>query len=106
MRRSEVWWVDFNPFVGEEIQKVRPAIVVSNDMSNQMTSRVQVVPITSSTHKCYPCEAYVHIKGKLAKAMADQLTTVSSKRLQNKIGHISLQEMQDVERAIKIQLDL
>jgi len=106
MIRGEVWWVDFNPSVGGEVQKMRPAIIVSNNASNQALNRVQVVPTTSNTAKCFPCEAYVEIEGKISKAMADQLVTVSKLRVKKKIGKLSPQNMLDVERAIKIQLDL
>ena len=106
MLRGEVWWIDFNPSVGGEIQKVRPAIIISNDSSNKILNRVQVVPTTSNTTKCFPWEAYVEIDGKVSKAMADQLATVSKLRLKNKIGSVSEQNILDVERAIKVQLDL
>ena len=106
IRRGEVCWIDFNPLVGGETQKVRPAIIVSNDASNKALNRVQVVSITSNTAKCYPCEAYIEIDGKMSKAMADQLLTISKLRLKKKIGQISPQNMLDVERAIKVQLDL
>ena len=106
MLRGEVWWVDFNPSIGGEIQKIRPAIIVSNNASNKMINRLQVVPITSSTSKCYPCEAYVEIDGKISKAMADQLATVSKLRLKTKIGRVSEYDLSNLEQAIKIQLDL
>jgi mRNA interferase MazF len=92
--------------IGGEIQKVRPAIIVSNDASNKIMNRVQVVPTTSNTEKCFPCEAYVEVNKKISKAMADQLATVSKLRLKSKIGQVSSQNMLEVERAIKIQLDL
>jgi mRNA interferase MazF len=106
MLRGEVWWVDFNPSIGGETQKIRPAIIVSNDASNKVMNRVQVVPTTSNISKCYPCEAYIEIGGKQSKAMADQITIVSKLRLKNKICQLSHQNMLDLDRIIKLQLDL
>ena len=104
--RSEVWWVNFDPSMGGEMQKIRPAIIVSNDASNKAMNRLQVVPLTSNISVCYPCETYVDINGKTSKAMADQIATVSKLRLKNKIGQISAQDLLAVERVIKIQLAL
>jgi mRNA interferase MazF len=106
MKRGEVWWVNFDPSTGGEIRKKRPAVIVSNNAANQFLNRVQVVPLTSSVGKLYPSEAYITLRGKKAKAMADQLTTVSKKRLINQAGSVSKTELESLERAIMIQLDL
>lgn len=106
MKRGEIWWVNFDPAVGGEIRKQRPAIIVSNDAANHYLNRVQVVPLTSNVDKLYPSESYVTFRGKKTKAMADQLTTVSKKRLINSAGSISSTEMEGVGKAITIQLDL
>jgi mRNA interferase MazF len=106
MKRGEVWWVNFDPSTGGEIHKKRPAVIVSNNAANQFLNRVQVVPLTNSVGKLYPSEAYITLRGKKAKAMADQLTTVNKKRLINQAGSVSKTELESLERAIMIQLDL
>ncbi|MDM8518009.1 type II toxin-antitoxin system PemK/MazF family toxin [Desulfobacterales bacterium HSG16] len=106
MQRGEVWWINFEPSIGGEIRKQRPAIIVSNDAANHYLNRVQVVPITSNVSKLYPSEAYITFHGKKSKAMADQLTTVSKKRLLSSAGSISKPEMEALNKAISIQLDL
>ena len=106
MNRGEVWWVNFDPSIGGEIRKQRPAVILSNDAANHYLNRVQVVPLTSSVDKLYPSETYVTFRGKKAKAMADQITTVSKKRLINLDGSISHTEMEAIGKAIAIQLGL
>ena len=106
MKRGDVWWINFDPSVGGEIRKQRKALTVTKDAANHFLNRVQVAPLMSSVGKLYPSETYVTFRGKKAKAMADQLTTVSKKRLINPAGSISSTEMEGIGQAIIIQLDL
>jgi len=105
-RRGEVYWIAFGPSRGGEIRKTRPAIVVSNDVSNTALNRLQVVPLTSQTGRVFPSEALVVLRGERRKAMADQLTTASHERLVGYLGRINVADMEQVDRAIRLQLAL
>ena len=106
MKRREVWWVNFDPPIGGEIKKKRPAVIISNDASNKFLNRVQVVPLTSKTERIYPSEAVVVFQGEERKAMADQVATVSKERLFRRAYILSQEDMRKIEGAIKIQLDI
>jgi len=105
-RRGEVWWVAFDPSVGGEIQKTRPAVVVSNNAANIALNRLIVVPLTSQTAKVYPGQVFVTLNGDPRKAMADQLTTASKQRLRSKLGELSSSDVSSVEAAILLHLGM
>lgn len=105
-RRGEVWWVSFDTSIGGEIQKTRPAIVVSNDAANSALNRVIVIPLTSQVAKVYPGEALIMLNGEQRKAMADQIMTASKQRLKNKLGNLSRADVTAVESALLLQLGI
>ena len=105
-RRGDVWWVSFDPSIGGEIQKTRPAIVVSNDAANSALNRVIVIPITSQVAKVYPGEVVIIVNGEQRKAMADQIMTASKQRLKNKLGNLSRADVTAVESAVLLQLGI
>lgn len=106
IERGDVYWINFDPSVGGEIKKTRPAIILSNNAANSALNRVQVVPITSKTDRVYPGEALIQLKGEVRKAMADQLSTASKLRLGNRIGSLSIDDLAKVEAAVALQLGL
>lgn len=106
MKRGEVWWVEFDPAVGSEVRKTRPAVIVSNDAANRHLARVVVLPLTSNVTRQYPAEAMVSLMEKPAKAMADQIMTADKSRLKSRLASLSKADMLAVEEAILVHLGL
>ncbi len=105
-KRGSVWWVDLDLALGSESKKHRPAIVVSNNISNKHLDRVQVIPLTSNITNAYPSECLVTVKSQIGKAMADQVRTVSLVRLTKRISDLSTNDLQLVENTMRLQLGL
>jgi len=106
IERGDVYWVNFEPSLGGEIKKVRPAIVLSNNAANTHLNRVQVVPITSNAERLYPGEALITLNAEKRKAMGDELTTASKERIGRRIGALSAADLARVEDAILLQLGI
>jgi mRNA interferase MazF len=98
--------VSFDPSIGGEIQKTRPAVVISNDAANSALNRVVVLPMTSNIAKVYPGEALVTIKREKRKVMADQVMTVSKLRLKNRLASLSPSDMAAAENALLLHLGI
>jgi mRNA interferase MazF len=106
MKRGSVYWVDFEPAMGTEIKKLRPAVIVSNTLSNIILQRIQVVPLSSNTTEVYASETLIKLNGKTSKALIDQLTTVSVLRVGKKIAMLSAEDMFAIAKIIKKHLNL
>lgn len=106
VKRGDIWWVSFDPAIGGEIQKTRPAVVISNDAANSSLNRVVVIPLTSNIPKLYPGEAFITVKQERRKAMADQIMAVSKLRLKSRMGMLSNADMAALEDAVLLHLAL
>lgn len=105
-RRGEVYWVTLDPAIGTETKKTRPAVIVSNDDGNEISTRIVACPITSNATHVYPFEVKVEINGKTGKILVDQLKAFDKQRLGKKIAFLELSTMELVDKALKLVLSL
>jgi mRNA interferase MazF len=110
-RRGEVWLVSFNPTIGAEIRKTRPALVLQNDITNRASPITIVAAITSQFEESiYPTE--VLIKAPEAGltidsvALLNQIRSIDQRRLVRRLGVVRSATMMNVERALMISLGL
>ena len=111
IKRGEVYLAALDPVVGKEISKTRPVVIVSNDKNNEFSGTVTLLPITSKNLKrIYPFEVFLS-KGsgslpKDSKVKAYQIRTLDKRRIIRLIGKLRKDEMDEIEKALKIHLAL
>jgi len=93
--RGDVYWVNLDPTIGTEIQKIRPALVISPDDMNAALPRVIIAPITSAGRPM-GCRPEVVFQKKAARILLDQLRCVDVLRLGKKMGRIDEKVWHDV----------
>jgi len=110
IKRGDVVWVNFDPSVGAEATKIRPAVVVSNDVNNAHSPIVSIAPITSNTERIYSFEVEIPegVGGmtKRSKAMVNQTRAVDKARLVKHLGRLPATIMAAVDRALRLHYDL
>ncbi|HTE19955.1 MAG TPA: type II toxin-antitoxin system PemK/MazF family toxin [Armatimonadota bacterium] len=107
--RGDVWLVSLDPTIGHEIQKTRPAVIVSSDLYNRHNWVVLVMPLTSDDTTEYDQVFIRPPEGGLTNprvTLPDQLRAVDRQRLVRRLGHVSPETMRAVDRSLKIVLDL
>lgn len=87
VRRFDVWLVALDPTLGREIQKTRPAVVVSPDEMNDRLSTVIIAPMTTKGLDL-PTRVACTFQGKTGKVVLDQIRTVDRARLLRRLGTI------------------
>lgn len=86
MNRFEIWWVNLDPTIGSEIQKIRPCLIISPKELNYLNTRI-IVPITSNGFNA-PYRINFTLLGKKAKILCDQIRCVSTERFTSKIDNL------------------
>lgn len=110
-KRGEVWIVNFDPTVGSEIKKTRPAVVLQNDIANNFSAVTIVAAMSAHTGKdLYPTEVLIKApEGGVEKpsiVLLNQIRTIDKTRLVSRIGAFTGGTMNAVDRAVLISLGL
>lgn len=95
IKQFDVWVVEFDPAVGSEIKKSRPAVVVSNNIINDLYATVIVAPLTT-TFRNYPSRIDTNFEDKGGQIAVDQLKCLDKARLKKKVGTIAEPERNDL----------
>ena len=110
-KRGEIYLVNFDPTIGSEIQKTRPALILQNDISNQHSPITIVAAITSQFDiETYPTEVLINPpEGRLTTTsvvLLNQIRSIDKQRLVKRMGIVSDHLMEYVNNAIQISLGL
>jgi mRNA interferase MazF len=110
-RRGEVYLVSFDPTVGSEIQRTRPALILQNDIANRHSPITIVAAITSQfAEPLYPTEVLIRPpEGGLTTAsvaLLNQIRSIDRQRLVRRLGRVRAETLERVNRAIQLSLGL
>ncbi len=110
-RRGEIWLVNFDPTVGAEIRKTRPALILQNDIANRYSPVTIVAAITAQWKEpLYPTEVFLeHTEAGLPKdsiVLLNQIRTIDTQRLIERYGTIKHATMEHVTRALMASLGM
>jgi mRNA interferase MazF len=105
-RRGEVWWVRLDPTLGSEINKTRPCLIVTTNVLNDRRRTVVAIPLSTSPNANPPLMVALNCAGRPVVAVVDQIRAVSKDRLQQRIGTVTVEELSEVEDALRNVLDL
>ena len=111
-KKGEIYLVNFDPAIGAEIKKTRPALILQNDIANRYSSVTIVAAITSFSDKdgkMYPTEVFIgDSEGGLdndSVALLNQIRTIDKQRLVKKLGVLKDKTMAQIDKAVQISLD-
>jgi mRNA interferase MazF len=110
-RRGEVYLVTFDPTLGAEIRKTRPALILQNDIANRASPITIVAALTTKfDQELYPTEVLVRApEGGLdadSVVLLNQIRSVDRRRLAQRLGRLTPQTMRLVDRALLRSLGL
>lgn len=89
IERYGIYWADLNPVRGAENSKIRPVVVVSDDLMNAFLKTVVVCPLTSKIHAGWRSRIQILCAHREAEIAVDQIRTIDKQRLSQKIDNLS-----------------
>jgi mRNA interferase MazF len=106
VRRGDIWWVNLDPAQGSEINKIRPAVVITADALNRARRTVVVVPLSTGPAPRPPIVVSTPSAGLNSVAVCDQLRAVDKRRLTRSSGRLSIADLGMIEEGVRRVLEL
>ena len=100
VNQFEVYWVDLNPTIGAEMQKIRPCVIVSPKELNDHLDTVIIVPVTSAIHG-YPYRVTCHIMDHDGEMATDLIRTIDKRRLKKRIAMLAADEIASLQDVLR-----
>jgi len=111
VKRGDIFYADLSPVVGSEQGGIRPVIIIQNDVGNKYSPTVIVAAITSQINKA-KLPTHVEISSeeyglnKDSVVLLEQIRTLDKRRLKEKIGHMTDNDMEKVDKALEVSVGL
>lgn len=111
IKRGDIFYADLSPVIGSEQGGVRPVVIIQNDVGNKYSPTIIIAAITSQQNKTrLPTHVNVESKDvplpKNSVILLEQIRTIDKKRLREKIGHFDNDVISEIDKALKISLNL
>ena len=111
IKRGDIFYADLRPVIGSEQGGIRPVLIIQNDIGNKHSPTVICAAITSKmnkaklpTHVEIDARKYAIVKDSVI--LLEQLRTIDKKRLKDRVCHLDMEILRQVDRALKISLEL
>jgi mRNA interferase MazF len=110
IRKGGIYLVNFDPTVGAEVKKIRPAVVVSNDINNAHSPIISIAPISSRVVRIFSFEVEIPagVGGltERSKVMINQTRAIDKMRILKQIGTLDESYLRKIDTALKLHYDL
>ncbi|SSS97106.1 mRNA interferase EndoA [Acinetobacter baumannii] len=105
VKRGDIYFADLSPVVGSEQGGVRPVLVVQNNLGNHFSPTIIVAAITAKMAKP-KLPTHIGINSDETGIEKDSVILLEQIRLKEKVCHLRLDIMEEVDRALGISVGL